>query len=128
MTTSRRRSFREPSLLTKVLLQLAAIGILITVLFPIIWVFSVSLSPLPLIRPAGLNLIPKDATFEAYLQVIERPTSNPVSFFELAFNSMKIAGGTALMLMNCASNASAIRRAMVVLPVPGGPHRMQLCG
>ena len=94
MTTSRRRSFREPSLLTKVLLQLAAIGILITVLFPIIWVFSVSLSPLNLIRPDGLNLIPKDATFEAYLQVIERPTSNPVSFFELAFNSMKIAGGS----------------------------------
>ena len=31
-------------------------------------------------------------------------------------------------LMNCASKASAIRRAMVVLPVPGGPHRMQLCG
>ena len=57
MTTSRRRSLREPSLLTKVLLQLAAIGILITVLFPIIWVFSVSLSPLNLIRPDGLNLI-----------------------------------------------------------------------
>jgi len=74
MTTSKRRSFREPSLLTKILLQLAAIGILITVLFPIIWVFSVSLSPLNLIRPDGLNLIPKDATFEAYLQVIDRPT------------------------------------------------------
>ena len=35
---------------------------------------------------------------------------------------------TALMVMNCASKASAISRAMVVLPVPGGPHRMQLCG
>ena len=33
---------------------------------------------------------------------------------------------TALMVMNWASKASAIRRAMVVLPVPGGPHRMQL--
>ena len=96
MTTSKRRSFREPSLLTKILLQVAAIGILITVLFPIIWVFSVSLSPLNLIRPDGLNLIPKDATLESYLQVIERPTGNPVSFLELAFNSMKIAGGTAL--------------------------------
>ena len=28
MTTSKRRSFREPTLLTKILLQLAAIGIL----------------------------------------------------------------------------------------------------
>ena len=35
---------------------------------------------------------------------------------------------TALMVMNCASKASAISRAMVVLPVPGGPHRMQQCG
>ena len=31
-----------------------------------------------------------------------------------------------LMLMNCASNASAMSRAMVVLPTPGGPHKMQL--
>ena len=35
---------------------------------------------------------------------------------------------TALMLRNCASKASAISRAMVVLPVPGGPQRMQECG
>ena len=35
---------------------------------------------------------------------------------------------TALMDKNWASNASAIKRAMVVLPTPGGPHRMQLCG
>jgi hypothetical protein len=26
--------------------------------------------------------------------------------------------------MNCASNASAISRASVVLPTPGGPHRI----
>ena len=32
------------------------------------------------------------------------------------------------MVMNCASKASAMSRAMVVLPTPGGPHRMQLCG
>ena len=35
---------------------------------------------------------------------------------------------TALMDKNCASNESAIKRAMVVLPTPGGPHKMQLCG
>src|SRR5690606_22369722 len=34
----------------------------------------------------------------------------------------------ALMVMNWASKASAMRRAMVVLPTPGGPQRMQLCG
>ncbi|CKU17266.1 Uncharacterised protein [Mycobacterium tuberculosis] len=35
---------------------------------------------------------------------------------------------TALMLRNCASKASAMSRAMVVLPVPGGPQRMHECG
>ena len=35
---------------------------------------------------------------------------------------------TALIDKNCASNASAIKRAIVVLPTPGGPHKMQLCG
>src|SRR5438552_2424922 len=35
---------------------------------------------------------------------------------------------TAESAMNCASNASAIRRARVVLPTPGGPHRIIECG
>ena len=33
---------------------------------------------------------------------------------------------TALMAKNCASKASAIKRAMVVFPTPGGPHKIQL--
>ncbi len=32
------------------------------------------------------------------------------------------------MAMNCASKASAISRASVVLPVPGGPQRIIECG
>ena len=32
------------------------------------------------------------------------------------------------MAMNSALNASAIRRASVVLPTPGGPHRIIECG
>ena len=35
---------------------------------------------------------------------------------------------TALMDKNWASKASAIKRAMVVLPTPGGPQSKQLCG
>src|SRR5256885_16678704 len=35
---------------------------------------------------------------------------------------------TAESAMNSASNASAIRRARVVLPTPGGPHRIIECG
>ena len=38
------------------------------------------------------------------------------------------AGSTADSAMNSASKASAISRASVVLPTPGGPHRIIECG
>ena len=75
----------------QLLLQAICIGILITVLFPIMWVVSLSLDPLNRSRPEGLSLIPANATLEAYAQVIKQPTNNPVSFLELAANSLKIA-------------------------------------
>ena len=39
-----------------------------------------------------------------------------------------IPPSTAEIVMKCASKLCAISRAMVVLPTPGGPHKMQLCG
>jgi arabinogalactan oligomer/maltooligosaccharide transport system permease protein len=81
----------------QVLMQACAIFILLTVLFPIIWVFSVSLDPLSRSRPQGLSIIPAGATFESYGQVLEQPTSNPVTFLELALNSLKIAVGTSFL-------------------------------
>jgi arabinogalactan oligomer/maltooligosaccharide transport system permease protein len=54
----------------QLLMQLICIGILFTVLFPILWVFSLSLDPLNRSRPEGLDLIPSNATLEAYRQVI----------------------------------------------------------
>jgi arabinogalactan oligomer/maltooligosaccharide transport system permease protein len=71
--------------------QLILIGISITVLFPIIWIFSLSIDPRNLFRPEGLNLIPPGASLDAYRKVLTQPTSNPISFLELMFNSLKIA-------------------------------------
>ena len=85
------------SLRRQLLLQAFALGILATVVFPVIWVFSVSLDPLNRSRPEGLSLIPSNASLEAYGQVLRQPTNNPVSFAELAFNSVKIAVGTSLI-------------------------------
>ena len=85
------------SLRRQLVLQAIALGILATVVFPVIWVFSVSLDPLNRSRPEGLNLIPSNASLEAYGQVLRQPTNNPVSFAELAFNSVKIAVGTSLI-------------------------------
>jgi arabinogalactan oligomer/maltooligosaccharide transport system permease protein len=71
--------------------QVLCIFIGITVLFPIVWIFSMSIDPRNFSRPDGLSLIPPGASFEAYAKVINQPTSNPVSFLDLARNSLIIA-------------------------------------
>ena len=95
--TRRRSTEKEKPLPLKqqILLQLALIGILITVMFPILWIFSLSIDPRNLFRPEGLNLIPPGASLDAYAKVLTQPTSNDISFLELMLNSLKIAVGTA---------------------------------
>jgi len=63
----------------------------VTVLFPIVWIVSIALDPRNIARPDGLNLIPPGATLDAFAQVIRQPTQNPVSFLQLALNSLVIA-------------------------------------
>jgi arabinogalactan oligomer/maltooligosaccharide transport system permease protein len=81
----------------QLLLQAICLLIALTVLFPILWITSLALDPRNLSRPEGLNLIPPGASLDAFAKVIEQPTSNPVSFPELAFNSLKLALGTAFL-------------------------------
>ena len=95
MRTRSRRG--QPSLVRQAALQAVTIVVLLTVLFPIVWVVAVSLDPLNRSRPEGLSLIPSNATLEAYGQVIAQPTNNPISFIELALNSFKIAVGTSVI-------------------------------
>jgi len=94
LTQSRRD---QPSLLRQAVLQAVTILVLLTVLFPILWVIAISLDPLNRSRPEGLSLIPSNATLEAYGQVLAQPTNNPISFMDLAANSLKIAIGTSLI-------------------------------
>jgi arabinogalactan oligomer/maltooligosaccharide transport system permease protein len=75
----------------QVILQLVCIGITATVLFPLLWVVSMAIDPRNISRPTGLNLVPPGATFDAFARVLEKPTLNPVSFWELARNSLEIA-------------------------------------
>jgi arabinogalactan oligomer / maltooligosaccharide transport system permease protein len=73
----------------QILLQLACIAIAVTVLFPIVWIVGMSLDPRNISRPD--SLIPPGANFDAYARVIARPTLNPVSFIQLALNSLTLA-------------------------------------
>jgi arabinogalactan oligomer/maltooligosaccharide transport system permease protein len=75
----------------QLILQVVLLLITFTVLFPLIWIVSMALDPRNLARPDGLNLIPPGASLEAFGKVIAQPTSNPISFVELALNSLKIA-------------------------------------
>ncbi len=75
----------------QIVLQLILLGISFTVLFPVMWILSISVDARGLFRPDGLNLIPPVVTFDAYTKVLAQPTSNPISFWGLAFNSLKVA-------------------------------------
>ncbi len=87
-TTQRQR--RLP-LRRQFILQLVCLFIALTVLFPIMWIVSMAIDPRNISRPDGLTLIPPGASFAAFAQVIQQPTQNPVSFVQLAANSLFIA-------------------------------------
>src|SRR6476619_882457 len=71
-------------------LQALLLFISFLVLFPILWVVSMSLDPRGL-RPLTLTLIPANASLDAYLQVLDRPTNNPVGFWTLSKFSLMVA-------------------------------------
>jgi arabinogalactan oligomer / maltooligosaccharide transport system permease protein len=80
----------------QLLFQLLCVAVAFTVLFPILWVVSMSLDPRNISRPYELTLIPPGASLDAYLRVWEQPSANAVSFLTLARNSFLLAGSTAL--------------------------------
>lgn len=77
-------------------LQALLLFITLTVMFPIWWVVSMSLDPRGL-RPLTLTLIPQNAAFDAYAAVIDKPTNNPVTFWELAKNSFLLATSVSIL-------------------------------
>src|SRR5512132_2446914 len=92
----RRRAFFRAGWGKQLMLQALLIFISFTVLFPLLWVVSMSLDPRNISRPSELTLIPPGASLQAYADVLQRPTSTPVSLAQLACNSFGLALGTSL--------------------------------
>jgi arabinogalactan oligomer/maltooligosaccharide transport system permease protein len=90
---------RELKWWQQALFQALCLFVAATVLFPIMWIVSMSLDPRNIARPTELRLIPPGASLGAYAQVLDKPTANPVTFVQLALNSLKLAGGVSIFAL-----------------------------
>ena len=86
------------SLGNQILSQIFLLIITATVLYPILWVVSMSFDPRDISRPTELRLNPfaGGLSLQAYSDVIQKPTPNPVSLPQLMFNSFRLASITGL--------------------------------
>jgi len=78
--------------------QLFLLIVALTVIYPILWIVSMSFDPRNISRPTSLRLNPfgGGASVQAYKDVIAKPTPNPVDLQQLVFNSFRLAVGVGL--------------------------------
>jgi arabinogalactan oligomer / maltooligosaccharide transport system permease protein len=79
-----------------ILAHLALVVVAATVLFPIVWIFSMALDPRNIARPTSLDLIPANASLKAFDRVLTEPLANNVMFTTLLKNSLLVAGGVSV--------------------------------
>lgn len=105
MNTSGQTSGRDLPLWRQLLLQLFSLFVLFSVMFPIMYILTLSFSS-KTTRPSSLELLPKEISFVAYKQVLDHPTGNPVSFTELLRNSVFLSVGVGLAALFVAVTAA----------------------
>ncbi|MBI5842620.1 MAG: ABC transporter permease subunit [Chloroflexi bacterium] len=105
MNTSGEVGGRDLPLWRQVLLQLLTLFITAEVLFPILYIVTLSFSS-KTSRPSALELFPKEISFVAYQQVLDRPTANPVTFLQLLLNSFLLSVGVGLAALLVAVTAA----------------------
>jgi arabinogalactan oligomer/maltooligosaccharide transport system permease protein len=88
------------------LIQVFLLLVLATVVFPLLWVVSMSLDPRDFSRPTSLTIIPPGASLQAYVNILTEPSPNPVSFLQLLANSLLVAGGTAALAVAIGTSAA----------------------
>lgn len=97
-------SGRPLTLGSQIILQLVCLFLAFTVIYPIMWVVAKSIDPSTLNRPT--SLIPEGATLDAYRQVLDKPTVNPVTFGQLALNTILLASGVTIFALALAVSAA----------------------
>ncbi len=95
---------RKISLRTQLLSQIFCIVVSATVLFPLLWVVGMALDPRNIAKPD--SLIPPGASLDSFGTVLKQPTLNPVSFFDLARNSLEISVIVAVLSLSFGSLAA----------------------
>ena len=105
INTSREAGGRDLPLWKQLLLQLIALIILAEVMFPIMYIVTLSFSSSTQ-RPSALELFPKEFSLTSYQQVLDRPTANPVTFLELLRNSFLLSVGVGLAALLVAVTAA----------------------
>jgi arabinogalactan oligomer/maltooligosaccharide transport system permease protein len=105
MNTSNQKSGRSLPLWKQILLQLLTLAIALEVLFPIMYVITLSFSSKST-RPSTLQLIPTELSLVAYQQVLDKPTANPVTFLVLLKNSFLLSFGVGLVALLVAVTAA----------------------
>lgn len=105
INTSGESGGRALPLWRQLLLQVLTLLIAFEVLFPIMYIVTLSFSSKTM-RPSSLQLIPTEFSLEAYKQVLDRPTANPVTFLELLRNSFLLSFGVGAVALLVAVTAA----------------------
>jgi len=101
---------RKLPLWRQLVLQLLCLLIFVEVMFPLMYVITMSLSS-KTERPSSLQLFPTELSLTAYKQVVDRPTANPVTFLVLLRNSALLSLSVgAISLLVAVSAAYAFSR------------------
>ncbi len=96
---------RDLPLWRQLLLQILCVVIVAEVMFPIMYVITLSFSS-KASRPSSLELFPKELSLVAYQQVLDHPTANPVTFLELLRNSLMLSLSVGLAALLIAVTAA----------------------
>ncbi|MBL8146508.1 MAG: ABC transporter permease subunit [Anaerolineae bacterium] len=107
-TTTRRRGPSAGGILRQAGLQVFLIFVSIIVLFPVMWIVSMAVDPRGIARPTDLNLIPANASLDAFTKLLTQPLLNvlPIYFGEMLMNSLFIALGVSLFTVVLGSSAA----------------------